>query len=290
MNIALGQLIHSRVPTPIDQQNVIRMNRDTLDSRAVLDLSQPATITMPETNGRYMSLQIVSPNEEARIVTTPGEYRISEEEVGTRYAYIIIRTFVDASNPADIEAVNALQDQIGVEGGEGTLDIRNWNREQGQTLADVLLLLASTLTDTSNFVGEPEEIAPLYQLLEMAFGWGSLPEEHLVAIPVTPENNDGNTPHSLTVSDVPVDAFWSISLYNAEGLFEQNDRERYTVNDCTAEPNPDGSYTVNFGRCEDGRINCLPIMEGWNYVVRLYEPRQEILNGTWIFPLPEPSQ
>jgi hypothetical protein len=38
------------------------------------------------------------------------------------------------------------------------------------------------------------------------------------------------------------------------------------------------------GGC-DGKIpNCLPIMKGWNYMVRLYHPRDEILNGTWKFP------
>ena len=54
--------------------------------------------------------------------------------------------------------------------------------------------------------------------------------------------------------------------------------------DITATPNDDGSVTVHFGGCGDGRPNCLPIMDGWNYVVRLYRPRPEILDGTWNFP------
>ena len=35
-------------------------------------------------------------------------------------------------------------------------------------------------------------------------------------------------------------------------------------------------------------INFLPISEGWNYVVRMYQPCQEILDGTWTFPAVEP--
>lgn len=54
--------------------------------------------------------------------------------------------------------------------------------------------------------------------------------------------------------------------------------------DLTATPNEDGSVTVHFGGCGDGRPNCLPIMDGWNYLVRLYRPRAEILDGTWTFP------
>src|SRR5262245_27574511 len=46
----------------------------------------------------------------------------------------------------------------------------------------------------------------------------------------------------------------------------------------------DGLTTVQFGGC-DGKIpNCIPIVEGWNYTVRLYRPRPEILSGKWKFP------
>ena len=38
------------------------------------------------------------------------------------------------------------------------------------------------------------------------------------------------------------------------------------------------------------RVNFLPIVPGWNYIVRLYQPGQEILNGTWKFPDPEPVE
>jgi hypothetical protein len=35
----------------------------------------------------------------------------------------------------------------------------------------------------------------------------------------------------------------------------------------------------------DGKVpNCLPIMPGWNYMVRLYRLRAEVLNGKWKFP------
>jgi hypothetical protein len=80
----------------------------------------------------------------------------------------------------------------------------------------------------------------------------------------------------------------TISLYNAEGYYEKNPYDAYTLNDITAKKNQDGSVTIQFGGC-DGKIpNCLPITKGWNYMVRLYRPRAEILNGTWKFPDAQP--
>ena len=88
---------------------------------------------------------------------------------------------------------------------------------------------------------------------------------------------------------MPVDAFWSISLYNADGYFQKNDLNAYSLNNITSKKNADGSVTIQFGGC-DGKIpNCLPIMNGWNYTARLYRPRSDILSGKWKFPEAQPA-
>jgi hypothetical protein len=101
-------------------------------------------------------------------------------------------------------------------------------------------------------------------------------------------NNDGKTVYSLVVRDVPVDGFWSVSVYNAEGYFQKNPFDAYALNNVTAKKSADGSIAIQFGGC-DGKVpNCLPITPGWNYTVRLYRPRAEILDGRWKFPDPQP--
>jgi hypothetical protein len=90
------------------------------------------------------------------------------------------------------------------------------------------------------------------------------------------------------VKDVPVDGFWSITAYNAEGYLEPNQHNAYAVSNITANKGTDGSVAVQFGG-GDGEIpNCLPIMKGWNYTVRPFRPRPESLDGTWEFPEAQP--
>ena len=51
---------HIQTPAPIDNQTVIRMNRDTLYSAIIVDISKGATLTIPDTGDRYMSIMIVN--------------------------------------------------------------------------------------------------------------------------------------------------------------------------------------------------------------------------------------
>ncbi|MFT6724285.1 MAG: hypothetical protein ACJARN_001148, partial [Arenicella sp.] len=89
--------------------------------------------------------------------------------------------------------------------------------------------------------------------------------------------------YSLTVKDVPVDGFWSISVYNKDGFFEKNIDDLYSINNLSAIPNNDGSFSINFGG-DATKVNYLPITDGWNYVIRMYRPQQQILDGRWLFP------
>jgi hypothetical protein len=129
--------------------------------------------------------------------------------------------------------------------------------------------------------GARDDVDPVRHLLGTAAGWGGLPDREAQYMSVEPRVPVGE--YTLTVRDVPVDGFWSISVYNADGYFEPNDRNAYSVNNVTAKPNDDGSVSVNFGG-DDDDPNLIPITEGWNYTVRLYRPKQEVRDGSWTFP------
>ncbi|MFN2219767.1 MAG: DUF1214 domain-containing protein [Anaerolineae bacterium] len=287
--VGLGTWLHFRAPTPIDQQKVIRMNRDTLYSSAVLDLSEPTTVIMPETGGRYQSLHVISQDHYSFAKTEPGRYELTQEQVGSRYAYLIVRTFFDANDPDDLKATNALQDALKIEGGgSGELDIPDWNIEQMMTARDALNTLAKLGVSNVGAFGTEEEVDPIRHLIFTAAGWGGLPNKQTIAELGSVENNDG-TPYVLTVKDAPVRAFWSVIVYDANGFIPENDLGIYSYNNVSAKPNADGSITIHFGGDPD-QINYLPIAKGWNYAIRMYEPGEEILDGSWTFPKIVPVQ
>jgi len=154
---------------------------------------------------------------------------------------------------------------------------------------EALLVLGSTLPDSRRMFGARDQVDPVRHLIGTAMGWGGNPERDGIYLNVTPSKNDGRTIYRLTVEDVPVDGFWSISVYNAKGYFEPNEFNAYTLNNITAKKGKDGSIEVQFGGWNGKIPNCLPTMPGWNYMVRLYRPRLEILNGTWKFPEAQPQ-
>lgn len=283
-----GKFHPNRELTPIDQQNVIRLNRDTLYGAAVFDLDAgPVTITLPDAGDRFLSMQVIDEDQYTQAVFYgAGSHVLTRDDIGTRYVLVAIRILLDPSQPGDLEAVHALQDAIGVEqkGGPGVFEIPAWDPASQQTVRAALLALASTLPDTKRMFGTKDEVDPVRRLIGSASAWGGNPEKDALYLNVTPPANDGKTVYRLEVGNVPVDGFWSISVYNAKGYFEQNPENAYTLNNVTAEPGPDGNVTVQFGDCEGGVPNCLPITAGWNYMVRLYRPRAEILDGSWTFP------
>ena len=283
-NAKIGDLVHVRKPTTPDNQPVIRMNQDTLYSGVVLDLSRPVKITLPEIGGRYMSMHVVNQDHYMFVESKPGIYVLTEDSVGTRFAYVTVRTFYNAGDPDDLAKAHAAQDKITISGGgHGPFEAPNWNTDDLAVARKALNDLAVLGFDTAYAFGRKEDVRPVDYLVGAAAGWGGLPRTAAFYILGSVNKNDGKTPHAVTVKDVPVDAFWSITVYNADGYLEANDHGVNSYNNFSAKPNEDGSYTIHFGG-DPKSLNYLPITEGWNYAVRMYQPRKEILDGSWTFP------
>ncbi|NDR57049.1 DUF1214 domain-containing protein [Pseudoruegeria sp. M32A2M] len=286
----VNRFYHFRQPTPVENQPTIRMNRDTLYSTAVVDISQGATLTLPDVGARYMTAMIVNQDHYINeVFSGGGTYMLDMERFDTPYVIVYVRTLVDAADPEDVAAVNAIQDQFAIEAASSNpFTHPEYDRERLSAMVSALLPLGGFVpSDSVGTFGSRQTTDPIRHLLGTALGWGGLPETEANYLHVDPGLPVGA--YKIEVPpDVPVDAFWSISLYNAKGFFEPNARDAYNVNSVTGRRNDDGSMTVHLGKCDDDRVNCLPIMEGWNYIVRMYRPGREILDGEWSFPPAEP--
>ncbi len=289
---AFGKMLHSRDLASVDNQAVVRLNRDTLYSKGVYDLDAgPVTVELPDTKGRFMSVLLI--NEDHYNPATyydAGPHTITREQVGTRYVVVGVRTFVDPNDPADLQKAHALQDAIKVEqpGGPGKFEVPAWDQASLTAVRDELKSSDGGNADLSKAFGTRDEVDQHQHLVATATAWGGNPKRDALYVPVQPKNNDGKQVHRLTVKDVPVDGFWSITVYNKEGFMVPNAQNAYSLNNITAKKDAAGAYTVQFGGCEEGVSNCLPIMPGWNYLVRLYRPRAQILDGSWKFPEAQP--
>lgn len=274
---------HLRNPTPLDNQVVIRMNRDTIYSTAIVDISKGATLTIPESGNRYLSVMVVNEDHYLnKVYYDAGTYELTMDEFHTPYVNLSARILVNSADQADIKKVNALQDQLAIKAASARpYSHPNYDQASYKETYGAVIELSRGLPDARGMFGKKEEVGEVRHMLGTAFGWGGLPDNEANYLNVEPNLPVGA--YQLTVKDVPVDAFWSISVYNKDGYIDENKYNAYNVNNISGTPNKDGSFTVHFGGDPESK-NYLHITKGWNYIVRMYQPRKEILDGSWTFP------
>ena len=126
-----GKIGHNRDVADVDNQTIVRLNRDTLYSSGIFDLDAgPVTIKLPDTSDQFMSVQVISEDQYSLPAIYDTEpHTLTLEQVGTRYVVLGIRTLVDPTDPVDLDAAHALQDAIKVEqpGGPGSFETPAWD-------------------------------------------------------------------------------------------------------------------------------------------------------------------
>lgn len=279
----VNAFFHVREPSPIDNQLVVRLNRDTLYSFATVDLRGGLRLTLPDTGDRYLSAMVVDEGHHVPLVLhDAGVHELTEEKVGSRWAVIAIRTLADPADPADLAEVARVQDAITIEASSSEPYVMDdYDQESLGATRETLLRLADGLSGFDRMFGTAEETTPVRHLIGTAAGWGGLPTSEASYVGVL---GQGEGRYELRMADVPVDGFWSISVYDAQGYFVPNERNAYSLNDITAVKDADGAVTVRFGNFGDEVDNVLPVPQGWNFLVRLYRPRAAVVDGTWQVP------
>ena len=178
-NGGFGKFRHGRELAPPAQQGIVRPNRDTLYSFAIVDRDAgPVTITLPDARKRFMGMQVVKQDQ-----YTPatyygaGTHTLSRKMVGTRYAIFVVRIFVDFSNEEDVRHVHALQDEIQFsQKRPGAFEVPHWDEASLKKVQAAFQQLGTTLSDTRRMFGASEkQVDPVKHLIGSAMLWGGTP-------------------------------------------------------------------------------------------------------------------
>ena len=285
----VNRFYHFRDLTPVEAQTTVSMNRDTLYSTAIVDISAGATLTLPEVGDRYMSAMIVNHDHYINeVFHGGGTYTLDTETFDTDYVAVYLRILVDATDPEDIAAVHAIQDLMEIDAAASrpfTPPI--YDEESYEGLIRAITGLYPFVPSSFHMFGSREQVDPVRHFLGTAGGWGGLPETEALYLSESPGLPIGQ--YRIDVpADVPARDFWSLSLYDANRYFAPNDLGAYVVNSVSGVRNADGSTTIHLGGCDDGRVNCLPLVEGWQYTWRFYRAGPELLDGSWTLPAVQP--
>jgi hypothetical protein len=283
-----GQFTHGREAYDVNHQVTLSGNRDTIYSFGVFDLSKsPLTITLPDSKGKYMTLMPISQDHDVyRGLNAPGTYTFTQEEVGTRYMVFVIRVLMDPNDPKDMERAHKLQDGVVVEQKDkGDMSgLQEWDKKSMLAMRKAYNALGSAASSSAKFFGVKCDRSYLDAAMGVAVGWGGMQRKDALYLPTQVEKNDGKTAYTITVpKDVPVDGFWSVTIYNQDRFMVPNEYNSYSINSLTAKKNADGTATLRLGG-DPKADNYLYTPKDWLYIVRFYQPREEILNGSWKFP------
>lgn len=284
----VNRWFHFRQVTPLDNQTVVRMNKDTLYSAAIVDTEGGATLTVPEMpDGRYCSVMLVDNDHySAGVVYDAGTHPLPQD---TKYLGALVRIqLLSPDDPDDVALVNSLQDQFVIEAASTQpFPAPPWDLASLDTLqAEYNAEFATFDKYPDGWMGRRGEVDEDSRHLGCAGAWGLFPNRDAVYI-----NYNGDLPSDRcyhATYDVPEnDAFWSITVYGADGYMKSTNS---ILNAANTTMNPDGTFTVHFGsECADGAVdNRLDAPEGWNFLMRVYRPGRSVLEGSYRLPDPVP--
>ncbi len=280
--VGVNSFLHKPQLTPTDNQPVVRMNRDTYYSMAVVDVSKGATITMPVIpDGKYMSVQGVTEDHRIQAMKYgPGTFDLTTHT--GKHLYLIIRLDATFSE----SEVKEIQDKMRIEANsneefettpinqQSFTEVEDALKAKLPSIAkeDSLNAMRGMFTDPRDKSGQ--EFADEKYQVGAAVGWGGA--QMIDNIYEASGNFSTDSCYQLTFEDPKNIAFWSITVYDKKG-FMFNDLANYSSNN--AQPNDDGTYTISFG-CASNSPNNIEISNPSNYfniIVRHYQPSIRVI-------------
>jgi len=282
----------NRVFPNTDNQDVIRMNKDTLYTKFILDVKGGATVTTKPYDG-YQNIMVLDPNH-SEIITLTGSGTIKLDEkmlTDGHHAFIIIRTGLlrDLPKKEMFAKAHRAQDNISITYNSSEpyvpsvqYDLSTLDKVKYQILEDFVKHPQKDVI--KNGFGTPKTRDPKAARVVIAIGWGGLSGKNAVYSSFT--SNKERCSFTLTKPNLHYDkkAFFSVTIYNADGYIATMN---YALNSEDMVPNKDGTFTINFlasgEPIKEGEKNVLRTPRGkiWTGVIRAYYPKNKDETFAW---------
>jgi hypothetical protein len=279
----VNKFYYVRQPTPLNEQTVVRMNRDTLYSASIVDTEGGATVTLPKTpDGRFISILLVDNDHYAPAVYyDPGTYELPQN---TKYLAVVVRVQVyDPKDPTEIALVNKIQDQVVVKARKADpLPPMKWDKASLQALTQQYEKDSAQYSSWKGMMGPRGKVDEKTRHIAAAAAWGLNPEWDATYLNYS-GSQDYRVCHKATYQVPENKAFWSITIYGNDGYMKS---ENAIVGTSSVKLNGDGTFTVYYGSKEVcGDVpNRLDVTEGWNFLMRVYRPGPSVLDGSYKLP------
>ena len=274
----------NKLPVFIENQQTIHTNRDMLYLMSVIDIQNDAQILAPDVKGRYMSFSVINRNGYTeKVFYGGGIHSLINTEIETDFVFVIGRIMVDADDSEDVNKVNLIQNEIRIfSGSERAFPKINYNSNAFDTLSSLFFELIPYTSNTIGMFGDQSSVHSLRFLIGTAVGWGNLPEKEAIFRFEKPDLPIST--YKLTMPKPYNQGAWSITIYNSDGFLQLRSYGKISINSLNAIASEDGSTTIHFGGCDDGRPNCLELMPSWKYAVRIYRPDDSLILQPQTFP------
>ncbi|MEH0158397.1 murein transglycosylase [Limibacter armeniacum] len=292
---------HHRKPMPLNEQPAPLMNRDTDYSFAILDGGGDVAITLPETDGRYMSLHIVNHDHvTVKVFYGPGRYVIPSSET-TDFYWANVRIQVNPNDPADIKKVNGYQDQLQLEFLNGyqpkSFKVTDWNMEEFKKVLQHYVEIAGKegVRGTMGTVDNPVSLEDRNRGVSIATGL--LPDKDAVYLTEKYEVEKGiayKATYQVPDMKDPKLGFYSVTIYGDDQYLKTD--KGSTISNTEIKLNPDGKtfdlYYIledQFDQSKHQNKLLVPTQPFW-ICFRVYMPGEPVVNGDYKLPKIEVAQ
>ncbi|MBD0405325.1 DUF1214 domain-containing protein [Flammeovirga sp. EKP202] len=277
----------------LDKQPAPMMNRDTKYSFSIMDGGGDVAITLPETDGRYMSLHVWNDNHVTyKVFYGPGRYVIPAS-MTSDYFVANVRIQVDAKDPEDIKKTSEFQDLLEIEYLNGyepqPFQVKNWDMEEFMKVHQHYVQVANEKGVEGSMGTLENPVSKEDTNRGISIATGLLPDEDAAYLTANYKVEKGNS-YTVTynvpeLKDTEL-GFYSITVYGDDQHLKTD--EGSSISNREIQLNADGkTFDIHYVFEEDfqNRPNelIMPSEDFW-INMRVYIPAKSIIDGEYNLP------